>query len=50
MSKHNKIEEIKNKLKSELNSETPNMVLIDKLKKQIIMLGLGLTSRDIKPF
>jgi len=50
MSKHNKIESIKGELKTELAKPEPNMVKVAKLRSQIMMLGLGLTGRDIKPF
>lgn len=50
MSKHNKIEAIKAELKAELAKPEPNRVKIGKLRSQIMMLGLGLTGRDIKPF
>lgn len=50
MSKHNKIEALKAKLKAELEKPTPDMVMIGKLRRQIMMFGLGLTGRDIKPF
>ncbi len=42
MSKHDKIEHLKSLLNEEVNKETPNGKIINKLKKQIILLGLGL--------
>jgi len=50
MSKHNKIEELKAQLKAELEKPTPNKDLIGKLRRRIVMFGLGLTGRDIKLF
>lgn len=50
MSKHNKLEALKAELKAELNNVVPDMVKIGKLRSKIMMLGLGLTGRDIKPF
>lgn len=50
MSKHNKLEELKTQLRNELGKTIPDGKLITKLKKQIMMLGLGLTGIDIKPF
>ena len=50
MSKYIQLEEVKAKLKAELEKPQPNMVIVEKLKKKVMLLGLGLTGRDIKPF
>lgn len=51
MSKRDKIEEFKAKLEEELSKENPDKAKVDKLRKQIVMFGLGLTGRDLtKPF
>jgi hypothetical protein len=46
-----KIEELKKELTEEMSKERPNNDKINKIKQKIMMLGLGLTSRDFKtPF
>jgi len=50
MSKYNTLEKAKAKLKVELEKEQPDKVLVTILRRQIMMLGIGLTGRDIKPF
>ena len=50
MSKHNKLQQARATLDEEINKPNPDQVKIKRLKEQIIMLGLGLTGKDIKPF
>jgi hypothetical protein len=50
MSKYNKLEKAKAELKAELEKQQPSKGIVTKLKRQIMLLGLGLTGRDIKPF
>lgn len=50
MSKYTKLESVKAKLKAELEKPHPDKVIVERLKKQVMLLGLGLTGRDIKPF
>ena len=51
MPKRKKIEELRAELESEYNSEVVNMKIVNRLREQIITLGLGLTGRDLtKPF
>lgn len=48
MNKVAEIEKLKKELEKEINSENKDINLIEKLKKQIIQLGLGLTFNDFK--
>lgn len=47
MNKIAEIEKLKKELEKEGNSENPDVNLINKLKKQIIQIGMGLTLNDI---
>jgi hypothetical protein len=50
MSIYKKIEKLKESLEKELNKPEPNLVEVNKLRTKIIIIGMELKGRDIKPF